>query len=505
MRLVLEMQATLDDEDEVLFYLNLIALLASRLDELEPHCKGSSNAWKLKPVETCCVGREEALRFLGPWLNNNVKLTAGPLVKWFNERTLDSVEERRRANALRGLVEKVVGTGVYDARVRTGLRQVADDIKVSWSKDIVGFEGFLAKELAAATMNATNKVTRNEWTFSRIAKVSAAAAVGGTLVALTAGAAAPIVAPLVGGILATNAAASVALSIGLFGAAGAGLTGYKMADRTKRGLEEFFFDKVNRGNDCPSFHIVIGVSGTMESENLENLQSYWTTALSYEADAATSFGLSDLYIMIYDRKNLIDYTRTIRDLLKDQVVSYAYSYFLKQVLGHALMAAVSLPMTVVNAFNIVNNNFAICEARAKDAGIELAEALRTNCQGARPVTLVGFGFGALSIFYALERLADEGSYGIVEAVVLACVPLRATPVRWANVRRMVAGEFYNIYCEEDWTIKLAMQWSESSATIAGVETVNLPGIVDVKIDKSHFALGNDGGIAMRGVLEMLIS
>jgi hypothetical protein len=80
--------------------------------------------------------------------------------------------------------------------------------------------------------------------FSRYAKTAGAAVVGGTLMALTAASAAPVIGIIAGsGIWGASTVAGL-LSLGtlhaIFGVAGAGLVGHKMRRRTK-GLQEFDF------------------------------------------------------------------------------------------------------------------------------------------------------------------------------------------------------------------------------------------------------------------------
>ena len=505
-----------DDVVQEVFEMTLVALFACCLDEVGEKGNSLDNRWKKKVIQRCCDSNPKSKSFLQPWLENDVQLTPEPLLKWFRSRDQEKVETRRRSNGVRNLVENVIKTGTYDARVRVALKQIAKDLNVSWAAHIAPFENFLASTLVSSSSSspadviAVNTNNNNGWSASRIIAVSAAAVLGGTAIALTAGAAAPFLAPVVGAIFATNAAASVALSVGLFGAAGAGLTGYKMADRTRRGLIEFFFEQINRGEPTtttppPSLHVVIGISGTMETDDVEMLKDYWYRALSFEIETKTEHGWSDVFTLVYDRKPLMEYSKSISNLLADQVVSYAYSYFLKQVVGHALMAAVSLPLTVVNASDMINNSFVSCERRSQDAGMELGAALRRGCQGARPVTLIGYGFGGLAIFFALELLAKEQAFGIVEDVVIIGTPLRASFARWENVRRIVAGKFINVYCPDDWTLKLVMEWSVSSFPVAGVEPINVRRINDHPIAVSHYRIGADGGKVMCKLLQEVLA
>jgi len=96
--------------------------------------------------------------------------------------------------------------------------------------------------------------------------ISAATFGGAAIAALTGGLAAPLVASGVGALFGTAAvgtATGIAVITTLFGAAGAGLAGYKMKRRVG-GLEEFRFTPIRMGD---SLHLTIAISGWTGSDN----------------------------------------------------------------------------------------------------------------------------------------------------------------------------------------------------------------------------------------------
>jgi len=138
-------------------------------------------------------------------------------------------------------------------------------------------------------------------------------------------------------------------------------------------LQELFFEEVVR-DDMPKLHLVIALSGTVHSEHSTvAMREFWRHAMSRKSDddEGMDCSWSDMFILVYDRVDLIRYSRTIGDAIEDKAISMVYTEFLKQIVGHALVAAISLPMSVANVFNLLNNSFVICEARSKDAGLEL--------------------------------------------------------------------------------------------------------------------------------------
>ena len=498
--------------EDNLFEFNLLALFACKLDELSDSDPGNIS-WKLSAIQNSCKDNE-LRKYMKPWLESPGTIHPGPILSYFRERENEAVEARKRTNRVRSILERIVRHGVYDSRVRVGLKKLCTDLKLNFFLDIAPYESFLAQEWLSLPPKTDDKdqayrvQQTDNWSWSRIAKVTGAAAVGGTLMAVTAGAIAPFIAPVAATLFATTTAVGVGVVTGLFGVAGAGLTAYKMADRTKKSLNEFFFLKVTDETEdskcAPSLHLAIGVSGTIKDDDLYHMKDFWAEAVNINDHTIMNVGYSETYFLVFDRDVLLRYSITMLEMLEDHVLSYATKEVLSQVVGHAIIAAASLPLSILNASSLINNSFVVCEARAEAAGKELAYALRSARQGARPVSLFGFSFGAFAIFYALEQLAKDSAFGIIEDVLLAGVPLRITRKRWINARRIVAGKFINAYCPDDWSLKLAMEFSSSMERVAGVRALEIEGIEDVEIDANHVRIGYDGGKTMKELIKMTL-
>lgn len=82
---------------------------------------------------------------------------------------------------------------------------------------------------------------------------------------------------------------------------------------------------------------------------------------------------------------------------------------LSLVASEGLLAAISWPLTLLSVASIIDNPWSICTQRSVNAGRQLAEVLLSRQQGRRPVTLVGFSFGARVIFSCLEEMASRKS------------------------------------------------------------------------------------------------
>eukprot|EP00256_Glycine_max_P053849 XP_014620579.1 uncharacterized membrane protein C6F6.13c isoform X2 [Glycine max] len=173
----------------------------------------------------------------------------------------------------------------YDARHRVALRLLATWLDVKWTK----MEAIETMVACSAMAFLKGQESKNEETQSKDSKwvklkrggiIGAAALTGGALLAITGGLAAPAIAaglgalaPTLGTLIpvigasgfaaAAGAAGTVAGSVAVaasFGAAGAGLTGSKMARRVG-GVDEFEFKAIGENHNQGRLGVEILVSG----------------------------------------------------------------------------------------------------------------------------------------------------------------------------------------------------------------------------------------------------
>lgn len=125
--------------------------------------------------------------------------------------------------------------GRYDARHRAFLRRLAEVYQLEWPKIRLAETMHLKQMVVRKSQEATAEHEQESGNWGRALKVGGAAVLGGAAMFLTAGAAAPAVAGVfgmigLGGVLSAVGGAGF-VSV-MFGAAGAGLGGYKVARRT---------------------------------------------------------------------------------------------------------------------------------------------------------------------------------------------------------------------------------------------------------------------------------
>ncbi|KAG5030581.1 hypothetical protein AAZX31_06G025000 [Glycine max] len=381
----------------------------------------------------------------------------------------------------------------YDARHRVALRLLAVWLDVKWN-EMEAMESMVA----FSVMNSVNKKGAKEeesvgsetsWDkWKRGGIIGAAAVTGGTLMAITGGLAAPAIAhglgalaPTLGGIVpaigggfaaaatATGSAVGSVAVAASFGAAGAGLTGSKMATRIGS-LEEFELKGVGGINEG---HLAVRISISGLAFKEKDFIEPWE-------------GLNDnmeRYVLQYESKNLIALSTAIQDWLTSLIAIQLMKDGAMLTVLSSLLTALAWPATLVASFDIIDSKWAIAVDRSDRAGKVLAEVLLHGLQGNRPVTLVGFSLGARVIFKCLQCLSESkgDNAGIVERVVFLGAPISIGEENWEAARKMVAGRFVNAYSSNDWTLGITFRASLLSHGLAGIQPVDVPGVENVDV------------------------
>ncbi|KAK7346380.1 hypothetical protein VNO80_20898 [Phaseolus coccineus] len=382
----------------------------------------------------------------------------------------------------------------YDARHRVALRLLATWLDVKWIK-MEAIETMAACSAMAFIKAQESKKEETQSKESKWAKlkrggiIGAAAITGGTLLAITGGLAAPAIAaglgalaPTLGTLIpvigasgfaaAASAAGTVAGSVAVaasFGAAGAGLTGSKMARRVG-GVDEFEFKAIGENHNQGRLGVEILVSGfVFEKEDFirpwegcnDNLERY---ALQWES------------------KNLIAVSTAIQDWLTSRLALELMKRGAMMTVLSSLLTALAWPAALLAATDFIDSKWTIAINRSNKAGKLLAEVLLRGLQGNRPVTLIGYSLGARVIFKCLQCLAKtENSAELVERVVLLGAPIPIKDENWEAARKMVAGRFINAYSRNDWMLGLAFRASLLTKGLAGIQPVDIPGIQNVDV------------------------
>ncbi len=285
---------------------------------------------------------------------------------------------------------------------------------------------------------------------------------GGAIIGLTGGLAAPVVAASAGALIGGSGATFLASSAGLafitsvFGATGAGLTGYKMNRRVGM-TEEFGF--INLSDCVNRLHLTICVSGCLAQDATEEFIAQWS-ALSSSLEA---------YSLVWESKFLLELGSAIRDIITTNVVGTAATEALKYTVLQGIMAAIAWPVTLLNAASLIDNPWSVCASRAKEVGRELARVLLSREQGKRPVNLIGFSLGARVIYYCLEEMsAHADAAGIIQNVIVLGAPVSGNAEKWQQFSDVVAGTIFNGFCRKDWLLSFIYRASSMRANIAGL-------------------------------------
>lgn len=382
----------------------------------------------------------------------------------------------------------------YDARHRVALRLLATWLDLEWIKmeaieTIVACSAmaFMKEKEAEEEETQSSKSTWSKWKRGGI--IGAAALTGGTLMAITGGLAAPAIAagfsalaPTLGTLIpvigasgfaaAASAAGTVAGSVAVaasFGAAGAGLTGSKMARRTGS-VDEFEFKAIGENHNQGRLAVEILVSGFVFEE--EDFIRPWE-------------GQSDnleRYALQWESKNLVAVSTAIQDWLTSRISMELMKQGAMLTVLSTLLTALAWPATLFAAADFIDSKWSIAVDRSDKAGRLLAEVLLKGLQGNRPVTLVGYSLGARVIFKCLQFLAEtENNAELVERVVLLGAPVSINNENWKAARKMVAGRFVNAYSTNDWTLGVAFRASLLSQGLAGIQAVNIEGVENIDV------------------------
>lgn len=385
----------------------------------------------------------------------------------------------------------------YDARHRAALRLLATWLDITWLKVgamelMVACSAMAVQKQREAEAQETEK-EKSKWSkWKRGGIIGAAALTGGTLLAVTGGLAAPAIAagltalaPTLGTIVpvigasgfaaAATAAGSVAGSVAVaasFGAAGAGLSGTKMARRTG-GVDEFEFHPI--GENHQQGHLAVGIMISGFILEPEDFTRPWQ---GHDGDL-------ERYALCWESKNLTAVSTAIQDSLTSNITTELMKQGAMLTVLSTLVAALAWPAALLSATSFIDSKWTIAVDRSDKAGVLLAEVLLKGLQGNRPVTLIGFSLGARIIFRCLEELSKkEESASIVERVVFLGAPIPLETEQWQTARKMVAGRFINCYSTNDWILGIVYRSSLLTQGLAGIQPVNIPGIENVDVTEA---------------------
>ncbi|KAL1776366.1 transmembrane and coiled-coil domain-containing protein 4 isoform X1 [Sigmodon hispidus] len=360
--------------------------------------------------------------------------------------------------------------GHYDARARVLVCHVTSLLQVPVEELDILEEAFLeslkdTKEEESETAEASRKKKEKWRKWKRYLLIGLATVGGGTVIGVTGGLAAPLVAAgaatVIGsaGAAALGSVAGIAVMTSLFGAAGAGLTGYKMKKRVGA-IEEFMFLPLTEGRQL---HITIAITGWLGSGRFRTFSAPWTALARSQ----------EQYCLAWEAKYLMELGNALETILSG-LANIVAQEALKYTVLSGIVAALTWPASLLSVANVIDNPWGVCLHRSAEVGKHLAHILLSRQQGRRPVTLIGFSLGARVIYFCLQEMAQEQDcQGIIEDVVLLGAPVEGDPKHWEPFRKVVSGRIINGYCRGDWLLSFVYRTSSVQLRVAGLQPVML--------------------------------
>ena len=221
----------------------------------------------------------------------------------------------------------------------------------------------------------------------------------------------------------------------------------------------------------------------------------------------------ELYTIRWESELLQDLCESVKDLAYE-MVHRGTQQILKHTALSALLSAIAWPAVLVNAANMIDGTWTLAVERADEAGKELARSLLFSSAGHRPVTLVGFSFGARAIYSCLKEMAkyQEKWYkyqdeiqnkngrssrrasqmdsddteplsemrepaSIIEDVVIMGLPNHLSIASWKACRQVVSGRLINCFSQKDLILSLMFQFKRLGLKpVCGTLPVSVPGV-----------------------------
>lgn len=230
------------------------------------------------------------------------------------------------------------------------------------------------------------------------------------------------------------------------------------------------------------------------------------------------YGALELFTVKFESvilKRLCDAAgRAVGTMIKTEGTKQA----LKYTVMATLLTAVALPAMILKGANMIDGDWTLICERADEAGVELARALLYHKGGNRPVTLVGYSFGARIIYSCVKELiryqtlweewqeqqtrlkqdkhknekrdsSDGDDFAsmrdpssILEDVVLMGLPKAFRGHEWESFRSVVAGRLVNCFSQKDLMLSLMYRYKRLNVQgVCGTGPISLTGVEDVDV------------------------
>ncbi|KAF9428693.1 hypothetical protein BGZ94_001438 [Podila epigama] len=298
-------------------------------------------------------------------------------------------------------------------------------------------------------------------------------AAGATVIGLTGGLAAPLVAAgatvLIGsGAAVLGTTAGLAVMTSLFGLAGGGLADLKALSFTPI-IKDPTLPMI------PSLHLAIVISGYLFDES--QITDAWASTAEHALEG------NDVYHLTFEPVELVTLGNAVKVFVATEAVRVVSTQVIQQTVFAALASALVLPLGLMRAGDLIDNPWVVAMDRARKAGYVLADILMERVQGARPTTLIGYSTGAVVIWECLQELAKRKEYGLVNSVVLLGAPIKTDLVEnWKAASSVVSNRFVNGYSKNDVVLGTIFRLHSMGLDVAGLRSVDsVPRIENVDL------------------------
>lgn len=238
------------------------------------------------------------------------------------------------------------------------------------------------------------------------------------------------------------------------------------------------------GMPIPSLHATICCSGLLLKNEAQG--RVFQDVFTHTPDAR------DVFTILAEEATMQQAGEGLRGYVLDTALKSGGQKVGTEVLKHTALAgvaALALPLTAWSAASAaLDGVFVQAKSRAYRAGLILADVLRDEVQGHRPVILVGTSLGCVTILTALGELAKqpEEYAHIVDSVFLIGAPASPSPGTLRRARSVVARRFVNAFSSRDMVCRIAA-WLGSGISVEEAKAGALPRILG-----SRAALGVPG-------------
>ncbi|KAF9345528.1 hypothetical protein BGX26_003023 [Mortierella sp. AD094] len=406
------------------------------------------------------------------------------------ERRLKEEQKRQQQQQLQG-----AGPGAKVGAFFSNLRNTRNND--SHTNQPLNQHGVAMQTQAQSSMQELEK-KKKTWKYLATGLSIAA---GATVIGLTGGLAAPLVAVGAGVLLGSGAAvlgttAGIAVMASLFGLAGGGLAGYKMHRRIKD-LKELSFSQVVEDPtlpQIPSLHLSIVISGYLF--DTDDIIGAWQPCVE------NSLSGSDVFHLTFEPEELVTLGNAFMTFVATEAVRVVSTQVISQTVFAALASALVLPFGLMRAGDLIDNPWAVAMDRARKSGLVLADILTERVQGNRPTTLIGYSTGAVVIWECLLELAKRQEYGLVNSVVLLGAPIKTDMTdKWKAASSVVAHRFINGYSKKDVVLGSIFRLHALGLDVAGLQ----PAEAESRIENVDLSDIVGGHLEYRENLNMVIS